>query len=303
MQPTIWLENSEGIRFNLRPRDNQAAGGAFFEAVVGTGFETKLTVTRVKDDFLTTERTPQQVALAGKIYFSSSEKKEQFARSFCVHGKTVKFCYDPTGSIVYPPNSQAKPWYKEVEITKFEDHEEDANTSCFVCNLTLTPTSALWRRDVTVSAEAELTAGSAHVYDYTYPYVYNEDNRLHVVLNNTGDRTGCKIEVENASGSTVPSVAWSVSSSSGDVLQHARWMVVSGLATNRTLIVDSDSSRQKAVVVYAAQESDVTDEQEASPQYVNFVELLPGENDIVFVVDASSGVSVRVSYAEQKRCL
>ena len=48
---------------------------------------------------------------------------------------------------------------------------------------------------------------------------------------------------------------------------------------------------------------DVQDDQEPNPQYINFVELYPGNNQIVFNLGTIEGAEVEVSYTEQVRAL
>lgn len=45
------------------------------------------------------------------------------------------------------------------------------------------------------------------------------------------------------------------------------------------------------------------DYQEANPQYINFVNLFPGNNLIMFNLETISGVTIEVSYTEQVRAL
>ena len=50
-------------------------------------------------------------------------------------------------------------------------------------------------------------------------------------------------------------------------------------------------------------QTDVQDYQEANPQYINFIDLHPGNNLIMFNLEAINGVTIEVSYTEQVRVL
>lgn len=61
MGPTIWLKNSNEDIWDLRPaRGLREEYASYFSTLDGTGFETKLTVSRVKYDFIVTEETPRK---------------------------------------------------------------------------------------------------------------------------------------------------------------------------------------------------------------------------------------------------
>lgn len=76
-----------------------------------------------------------------------------------------------------------------------------------------------------------------------------------------------------------------------------------GLAPDRTIVVDSNPSTQKAVVEYSGGEDDISDYQEANPQYINFIDIYPGNNQIVFNFGTVENVDVDVTYTEQVRAL
>ena len=57
------------------------------------------------------------------------------------------------------------------------------------------------------------------------------------------------------------------------------------------------------MVQYGNDSDDVSDYQEANPQYINFVELYPGNNLIMFNLETIEGVTIEVSYTEEVRVL
>lgn len=68
-------------------------------------------------------------------------------------------------------------------------------------------------------------------------------------------------------------------------------------------MIDSNPNTQRSVITYNSDQTDVQDYQEANPQYINFVNLFPGNNLIMFNLETISGVTIEVSYTEQVRAL
>lgn len=91
--------------------------------------------------------------------------------------------------------------------------------------------------------------------------------------------------------------------SSGNHRQYAKWLDGIGLLPGRTIIIDSTQSGQEATVQYDTYSDNVANFQEANPQYINFVELLPGNNQIVFNLGTVQNVDIKVSYTEQVRII
>lgn len=301
MRPTMWLKNNAGDIWNLRPRRLKGEDYAsFFKSLDGTGFETKLTVSRIKYDFVITDEVPQQVPLKGKMYFKSPLNKKRFSEFCGDFSQTVRFYYDPEGKI--DPRSQIdRPWYKICKITKLGDGEMDCDTGCFICDMQFTPLSAVWRRDTTLASTTSAVVGDPHTYSYTYPYFYQSEKKLYLDVFNQGETIGCMVEIKNNRNYPIETLEWSVSS--GKKRQYAKWLADVGLASERTLIVDSEPSTQRAVILSDDSEEDVADYQEANPQYINFVDIMPGNNQFVFNFGVVDGVEVNVTFTEQVRLL
>ncbi len=300
MRPTIWLKNDSGDIWNLRPSTMADDYSSFFKDIDGTGFETKLKSTQVQYDYVVTEETPQQVNITGSMYFKSPLNMKRFEEFLGGYENTVRLYYDPEGKI--DPRSQLdKPWYKIVRITKMTSGECDVKTGCFICKVTLTPLSVMWRRDTTIVSSTTISEAEGHVYPYVYPYFYANDNKLYVNILNSGERIGCKVEIYNNTGSTISYIEWL--STCGNTRQYARWLDNIGLENGRTLIIDSNPSTQEAIIQYESDETNVVDYQEPNPQYINFIDLYPGNNLIMFNTDLVSGLEIRVTYTEQVRVL
>lgn len=300
MRPTIWLKNDNGDIWNLRPNVMADDYSSFFKSIDGTGFETKLKSTQVQYDYVVTEETPQQVNITGSMYFKSPLNMRRFEEFLGGYENTVKLFYDPEGKI--DPRSQLdRPWYKIVRVTKMTSGECDLETGLFICKITFTPLSVMWRRDTTVVSSTTISEASGHVYPYVYPYFYANDHRLYVNILNSGERIGCKVQVKNNTGQTLNYVEWT--STCGDIRQYARWLDDLGLENGRTLEIDSNPSTQKAVISYGNDSNNVVDYQEPNPQYINFIDLHPGNNLIMFNTELLSGLEIIVSYTEQVRVL
>lgn len=301
MQPTIWLKNSVGEIWDLRPASLlNVINGSFLRALDGTGFETKLAFARVKNDFVVTEETPQQVNMTGTMYFRNPEHLKRFGEFVGDYSNDVQFFYDPTGRI--DPRSQIdRPWYKYVRIVKLTSGEQDEKTGYWICKMTFTPLSAMWRRDTVIASTASLVVGSPHVYAFVYPYFYQSESKLYLDILNEGERIGCRVKIKTLQSAPLTSLEWVCSS--GSRRQYAKWLAGIGLAHDRSLVIDSTPNKQEATVYYGDNADDVQDYQEPNPQYINFVELYPGNNQIVFNLGTIEGAEVEVSYTEQVRAL
>lgn len=302
MRPTIWLKNLSGDIWNLRPKKlTDMANCAFLSTLDGTGFETKLTFARIKYDFIVTQEEPQQVNITGTLYFRNPGHLEKFNEFIGDYSQNLQFFYDPTGKI--DPRSQIdRPWYKWVRINKLTSGEQDSKTGYWLSKLTCTPLSAMWRRDTTVASTLYQVVGSPHVYQFIYPYFYQDENKLYLNILNSGERIGCRIEVKNTSAvKNIDTLEWVLSS--GNHRQYAKWLDGIGLLPGRTIIIDSTQSGQEATVQYDTYSDNVANFQEANPQYINFVELLPGNNQIVFNLGTVQNVDIKVSYTEQVRII
>lgn len=302
MRPTIWLKNNEGDIWNLRPKTITEDYSSFFQAIKGTGFETKLKVSQVQYDFLITEDTPQQIDITGTMYFHSPLNMKRFEEFLGGYENNVKLYYDPEGKID-PLDQISKAWYKVVRITKLESGECDATTGLLVCKMVMTPLSAMWRKDTTIASSTSISEASGHVYPFVYPYFYANDHKLYVNILNSGERIGCNIKIVNKTSSSID-IAWV--STCGQIRQYAKWLEASPLPTSMTLEIDSNPSTQKSVIYSNGStdlEIDVQDYQEANPAYINFIDLHPGNNLIMFDVDNINGLEIEVSYTEQVRAL
>lgn len=301
MQPTIWLKNSVGEIWDLRPKSLlNVTNGSFLRALDGTGFETKLAFARVKNDFVVTEETPQQVPITGTMYFRNPDHLKRFGEFVGDYSNDIQFFYDPTGRI--DPRSQIdRPWYKYVRISKLTSGEQDEKTAYWICKMTFTPLSAMWRRDTVIASTASLVVGSPHVYAFIYPYFYQSESKLYLDILNEGERIGCRVKIKTLQSAPLTSLEWVCSS--GSKRQYAKWLAGIGLAQNRSLVIDSTPNKQEATVYYDDNADDVQDYQEPNPQYINFVELYPGNNQIVFNLGTIEGAEVEVSYTEQVRAL
>lgn len=301
MRPTIWLTNEAGDVWDLRPSNIVTqVYASFFRGIDGTGFETKLSVSRVQYDFVVTEEAPQQVPIKGKMYFTSPLNMRRFGEFIGDYGKPITLFYDPEGKI--DPRSQIdRPWYKTVKVTKLSSGEQDLKTGLWICDMVFTPLSVMWRRGVTIASTTNLVVGDPHVYPFIYPYFYQSERRLYLNVMNDGERIGCKIEIKNKGANPLGALEWSVIS--GDKRQYAKWLEGVGLASDRTLVIDSNPGTQEASVEYGDGKDDVADYQEANPQYINFVDLHPGNNQFIFNLGTVDDVEVTVSYTEQVRAL
>jgi len=299
-RPTIWLKNEAGEIWNLRPSSLTEDYASFFADINGTGFETTLKMVQVKYDFVVTEETPKQVPITGTMYFNSPLNMQRFSQFLGGYEKVVKIYYDPEGRID-PRDQISKPWYKQVKITKLDSGEEDLKTGLFICKMTMTPLSVMWRRDTTVVSSTTISQSESHVYPFVYPYFYQNDQKLYVNILNSGERIGCTIKITNGTGDLLNFVEWTASN--GEKRQYAKWLASIGLENGRTLVVDSNPSTQRSVVTFNNDQTDVQDYQEANPQYINFIDLHPGNNLIMFNLEAINGVTIEVSYTEQVRVL
>lgn len=222
MGPTIWLKNSNEDIWDLRPaRGLREEYASYFSTLDGTGFETKLTVSRVKYDFIVTEETPQQVLIKGKMYFRNPLHLRRFGEFMGDYTQTVRLYYDPEGKI--DPRSQIdRPWYKTVKITKLSSGEQDAKTGFWICEMTFTPLSVMWRRDTTIASTTSLVVGDPHTYPFIYPYFYQSERKLYLNVLNDGERIGCKVAVTNKGQNALERIEWMATA--GSVRQYAKWL-------------------------------------------------------------------------------
>lgn len=301
MRPTIWLKNSNGDVWDLRPSNILAQPYAsFFKGIDGTGFETKLAVSRVQYDFVVTEETPQQVPIKGKMYFISPVNMRRFGEFMGDYSNTVRLYYDPEGKI--DPRSQIdRPWYKTVKITKLSSGEQDTKTGLWICDMVFTPLSIMWRRDTTVASTTSEVIGDPHTYSFIYPYFYQSEQKLYLNILNDGERIGCQIVIKNTGAYALNTLEWVAIA--GKKRQYAKWLEDVGLAPGRKLVIDSNPSTQEAAIYYEDEVEDVSDYQEPNPQYINFIDLYAGNNQIVFNLGTIEDVEVEVTYTEQVRVL
>ena len=303
MQPTIWLKNEKGEIWDLRPRDfTTVINGCFLQNISGTGFKTKLTCARVDNDFVVTEAAPQQVPITGTALFYNPAHLARFGEFVGGYNKTIKLYYDPNG-LIDPYSQIDRPYYKQVCIDEMPSGEQD-KSGMWKVKMSFMPMSAMWRRDTTVASTVSQIIGAPHIYSYTYPYFYQSESKLYIGILNEGERIGCRIEIKNKRVSaSLGTLEWVCNS--GSTRQYAKWLSSVGLAAGRTLVVDSTRNAQESAVYYDDNRDDVQDYQEANPQYINFIELLSGDNQIVFNLGTTSQseVEVTVSYVEQVRIL
>lgn len=300
MQPTMWLKNENGDIWDLRPRTiNGSPYESFFKSLSGLGLKTKKTYARINNDFVQTKDEPQQVDITGTMLFATQAQKQNFNAFVGDFGNTLQFYYDPEGKI--DPHSQMdRPWYKYVHITQM-DSEEQTTMGLFECKMNFTPLCAMWRRDRRMASTVSTPVGEPHVIPFVYPYFYQSERKLYLNIYNEGEKIGCRIEIKNNRQSALQKLEWVCSS--GTHRQYAKWLEGTGLASGRTLVIDSTPSNQESSVTYDEYSDDVQDYQEANPQYINFVELYPGNNQLVFNFGEIDGIDITVSYVEEERLL
>ena len=300
MNPTVWLENETGETWDLHPKKIRTAGSAaFLRDLTGTGFKRKLTYAQIGDDFAETDDKAEQVLLSGTIIFDTPAKLQEFGVFTGGFDKYVKLCYDPAGLL--GPGALGKPWFKQVKINELKGGT--VNQYGFLeYPISFTPKSALWRKETTVASSTTVVDAKAHVYNYTYPYFYQTDRKLYLVINNGGSKIGCMIKITNNSSVPLTKTTWTATSENG-AQQYASWLNGTTLEAGRTLIVDSDTASQRAVVEYQGSSTDVSQTQEPNPQYINFIELESGDNTIIFDLGEIDNIDIEVSYTERVRAL
>ncbi len=300
MQPSIWLKNSNGDIWNLRPRKiNDSQWESFLNNIAGLGLKTKKTYARINNDFIETKDEPQQVDITGTMLFATPAQMRNFSLFVGDYSNTLRLFYDPEGKI--DPRSQIdRPWYKNVNITLMESAEQ-TTLGLFECKMIFTPLCAMWRRDVQVASTITTPIGTPHVIPFVYPYFYQSERKLYLNILNEGEKIGCRIEIKNNNQTALQKLEWVCTS--GKHRQYAKWLEGIGLASGRTLVVDSTPSAQESAVKHDGISDDVQDYQEANPQYINFIELYPGNNQIVFNLGQIEGIDITVSYIEEERLL
>lgn len=299
MQPTMWLKNSEGEIWNLRPQNIQGLYSSYFNKVSGLGLKTKRTYSRNNNDFVKTKTEPQQVDISGTMIFVSPRQKSNFNSFVGDFSKDLRFYYDPEGRI--DPRSQiSRPWYKTVNVAQM-DSEEQTAIGTFECKTTFTPLCATWRRDRVVVSTISTPIGDPHVIPFVYPYFYQSERKLYLNILNEGEKIGCRIEIKNNNSEALTKLEWVCTS--GTHRQYAKWLAGYGLAAGRTLVIDSTPMSQESTIQNNGSSEDIQDYQEPNPQFINFIELHPGNNQIVFNFGTVTGVDISVSYAEETRLL
>lgn len=294
---TCWLKNNKQEIYNLTPASLYSEEyGCLFSKMKGTGYETKLVVNSIGYDFSITEKNPTQVPISGFLYFRDPRQMKEF-EDF-KQDEVVRLYYDSTGRID-PRDQISKGYYKEVYVSKLDNGEED-NCGWFVCAVTMTPLSAVWRRDTVIASTVSGIIGDPHIIPFYYPYFYQSQQKLYLDLFNDGDRVGCKVIIKNNRLTSIDRLSWTVES--GKRKQYAEWLGGGSiLASGRTLIIDSRPQTQEAIIIYENEESDVSLLRSPSTQFINFVDIFNGKNLFMFDVGGVDDVEIIVEYSEQTR--
>lgn len=304
MKPSIFLMNGNGEIWDLRPAPGYDKNHAsYFGTLDGTGFETKLSFTRVSNDFVQTDEDAQQIDIEGTFQFKTHTALDNFGTFTGNFEGELKFYYDPTGKYKSTDTDISAVWYKTVRITKFSAAEEDKDHSCWKVKAAFTPTSANWKKDVTTASTINGVGDELHVYDYWYGFYYSDKGQVVGYIDNTGGRIGCEISIYNDGDTVITGLSWILTC--GSYTEYASWDV--SLQPGSTLIIDSNPLTQRAVVestneLGVVTDLDVSDSQEPNPSYINFVDILPGENRIAFMTD-SPNVIITIAFTEQTRAL
>lgn len=298
---TCWAKLENGLIWNFTSdMFKWTEMGCFLSGLKGLGYENKLTVEVVGNDFITTERTPQQIIISGVLYFDSEDHLKQFDSLF--NEQVFKLYYDGSGKID-PQDQISASWYKEVEVTSFEVAEKKIN-GFYEVAVEFTPVSAKAKRDVFTATTIDGIVGNNLQYPAYYPYFYSSGQQLVADILNEGNKVGVVIKVKNTGTTDLEKVNFYVDSSN-NTRQYASWLYSAiKLEPNRTLTIDSRARTQEAVVTTEAGESsDVRNYQHPNPQYINFVEIANGENKFIFDFGRINDIEVTIEIQEESGVL
>lgn len=301
MLRTCWAKLDSGVIWNFtNDMYTWEQLGCFLASISGLGYENKLTVEVVGNDFITTERTPQQINITGTLLFDSEDHIKQFDNLF--HQQVFKLYYDASG-LIDPQDQISSAWYKEVEVTKFEVAEQKLN-GFFEVAVTFTPVSSKAKRDVFTSTTVDGIVGNNLQYPTYYPYFYSSGQQLISEIRNEGNSVGVVIRIKNTGDTDLEKCNFYVDSTDG-TRQYASWLYSSiKLEPNKTLTIDSRARTQEATVTTEAGESsNVVSFQHPNPQYVNFVNILNGDNSFYFDFGRTNDIEVTIEIQEESGVL
>lgn len=300
---SMWLVNENGDIWDLIPKRGlkQTYASFFGKLNKFSGFKTKVTTTPIGYDWAIIEQTAEMVPIQGTMYFRNAKHLQDFGEFVGDYSKTLKLFYDPTGRID-PRDQLSRPWYKKIHITQLDNGETDSS-GYYVCNMSTTTLSAMWRSDTTIASTVSGIVGEPHVIPHFIPYFFQSEQKIWLSIFNRGESMGALVEIKNTGSVPLPQCEWNVDS--GIRRQYAKWLAgTTKLETGRTLVVDSNPETFRAEIEYQDNlPISVMDYQEPNPQYINFVNIFPGNNMFMFNVGRIEGVDITVSYSEQVRAI
>ncbi len=301
MLRTCWAKLDSGVIWNFtNDMYTWVELGCFLANISGLGYENKLTVEVVGNDFITTERTPQQINITGSLLFDSEDHLKQFDSLF--NNQVFKLYYDGSG-LIDPQDQISAAWYKEVEITKFDVSEKKLN-GFYEVSVTMTPVTAKAKRDVFIATTIDGIVGNNLQYPAYYPYFYSSGQQLVADIRNEGNTVGVVIKIKNTGDTDIEKVNFYVDSSN-DVRQYASWLYSTvKLEPNKTLTLDSRPRTQEATVTTeTGEKSSVVNFQHPNPQYVNFVNIYNGDNSFIFDFGRINDIEVTIEIQEESGVL
>ena len=311
MRRNMWLVNPKtGAKWDLLPTDPyKKDDGTPFLKISGLGYSQALTQNQVGVDYFVSEITSKNVPIKGSLYFWNTTHIARFQDCVGDFRDSLMLYYSPSGEF-HIGDDISKIYYKPVKITQI-DKTEYTKFGYFECATIITPQSDVWKRDVQFEAEIDTkNIGEPLVYPFTYPYVFGGRNTISLEIENTGRETGCKVMITNNSAKPIQTVEWFCDNHylnqyniEVDEVQRAKFYVT--LSESGTMFtIDSNALTQEATVTYNDGTSQsVVAQQEPSTDYINFIQLRHGMNRFIFYLDNIEGVTINVSYTDQKEII
>lgn len=307
----MWLEKKNtGAIWNCMPQNPYKTDyGCFFAHPDGLGYEQNVEQKQVNVDYFIKEISSVNHSVSVEAYFNGNEHLENFVSFVGDFSEPMILYYSPDGSIE-PYDQISKPYYKPVVISNFGRPEMNS-AGFIVCKIEFKSQSDVWKKDYVYDFETSESSAVMEqlTYPYIYPYTFEGDNLVAVVVENGGRETGCEIKIKNLSQNlTITNPSWAlehviVDKYGNTVSEVQKGKFYVSLGENDAIYINSTDTAQEAKFIHSDEsEESIVSLQEPSWDYINFIRLKHGSNRIVLNIP-SVNARVTIGYSETKEVI
>lgn len=307
----MWLKKEDtGAIWDVMPQNPYLTeGGCFFAHPEGLGYEQDISQKQVNVDYFINEIKSKNHSISVEAYFNGNQHLANFVDFIGDFSEQFNLYYSPDGSID-PDDQISKPYYKPVVISNFERGEMNS-AGFIVCKISFTSQSDVWKKDYVYSVQTSESVATMEQlqYPYVYPYTFEGDNLVAIIIENNGRETGCEITIKNLSSSArITNPGWAVERTivdkyGNEIKEVQKGVFYVSLGENDAVYVNSMDTAQEAKYIHSDNSSEsIVSLQEPSWDYINFVRLKHGTNRFILNIPNIDAL-VSIGYSELKEII